>query len=68
VPRRPTPRSAVPAGSVALADAFTGVYPRASPGGWQLIGHTDLRLWDASREPPALLSPGTAVRFVAVAR
>jgi KipI family sensor histidine kinase inhibitor len=68
VPRRSTPRSAVPAGSVALADAFTGVYPRASPGGWQLIGHTDLGLWDAAKEPPALLSPGIAVRFVAVAR
>jgi KipI family sensor histidine kinase inhibitor len=68
VPRRSTPRSAVPAGSVALADAFTGVYPAPSPGGWQLIGHTDLRLWDAAREPPALLSPGTAVRFVAVDR
>ncbi|WP_340385563.1 allophanate hydrolase subunit 1 [Streptomyces sp. SS7] len=66
VPRRATPRTAVPAGSVALAGPYTGVYPRASPGGWQLIGSTDVVLWDHARVPAALLSPGTRVRFVAV--
>ncbi|MFI6157983.1 5-oxoprolinase subunit PxpB [Kitasatospora sp. NPDC051170] len=65
-PRRATPRSAVPAGSVALAGAFTGVYPRSSPGGWQLLGRTALLLWDAARRPAALLEPGVRVRFVAV--
>jgi len=64
VPRRRSPRTAVPAGSVALADEFTGVYPRQMPGGWQLIGHTDAVLWDLDRDPPALLPPGTRVRFV----
>ncbi|CAL9360154.1 5-oxoprolinase subunit PxpB [Streptomyces sp. enrichment culture] len=63
VPRRATPRTAVPAGSVALAGPYTGVYPRASPGGWQLIGTTDAVLWDTAREPAALLTPGTRVRF-----
>ncbi|MEV5982996.1 allophanate hydrolase subunit 1 [Streptomyces sp. NPDC052114] len=64
VPRRATPRTAVPAGSVALAGPYTGVYPRTSPGGWQLIGSTDAVLWDHARVPAALLSPGTRVRFV----
>jgi KipI family sensor histidine kinase inhibitor len=64
VPRRATPRTAVPAGSVALAGPYTGVYPRSSPGGWQLIGTTDAVLWDHTRVPAALLSPGTPVRFV----
>ncbi len=64
VPRRDTPRTAVPAGSVALAGPYTGVYPRSSPGGWQLIGTTDVVLWDHTRVPAALLSPGTRVRFV----
>lgn len=64
VPRRTTPRTAVPAGSVALAGPYTGVYPRSSPGGWQLIGTTDALLWDHARVPAALLSPGTRVRFV----
>ncbi|MFE4861614.1 5-oxoprolinase subunit PxpB [Streptomyces sp. NPDC056670] len=63
-PRRDTPRTAVPAGSVALAGPYTGVYPRSSPGGWQLIGSTDAALWDPHREPAALLTPGTRVRFV----
>ncbi|MBN0047667.1 allophanate hydrolase subunit 1 [Streptomyces actuosus] len=66
VPRRATPRTAVPPGSVALAGPYTGVYPRASPGGWQLIGTTDTVLWDHARVPAALLSPGTRVRFVPV--
>ncbi|WP_243766893.1 5-oxoprolinase subunit PxpB [Streptomyces sp. GC420] len=64
VPRRATPRTSVPAGSVALAGPYTGVYPRSSPGGWQLIGTTETVLWDQDREPAALLSPGTRVRFV----
>ncbi|MGW5770003.1 5-oxoprolinase subunit B family protein [Streptomyces longwoodensis] len=64
VPRRSTPRTAVPAGAVALAGPYTGVYPRSSPGGWQLIGTTDAVLWDVARVPAALLSPGTRVRFV----
>ncbi|MEU7567021.1 5-oxoprolinase subunit PxpB [Streptomyces fradiae] len=63
VPRRAAPRTAVPAGSVALAGPYTGVYPRASPGGWQLIGTTRAVLWDPAREPAALLSPGLRVRF-----
>ena len=64
VPRLDSPRTSVPAGSVGLAGAFTGVYPSASPGGWRIIGRTDAPLWDADREPPALLAPGTRVRFV----
>ncbi|MFT4110552.1 5-oxoprolinase subunit B family protein [Propionicimonas sp.] len=63
VPRKATPRTAVPAGSVGLAGEFSGIYPRASPGGWQLIGRTDVVLWDAARTPPALLRPGWWVRF-----
>lgn len=65
VPRRSDPRTRVPAGAVGLAGPYTGVYPRSSPGGWQLIG-TAVRtvLWDAGREPAALLAPGTLVRFV----
>lgn len=66
VPRRATPRTTVPAGAVGLAGPYTGVYPRPSPGGWQLIGTTDAVLWDHARVPAALLSPGTRVRFVAV--
>lgn len=64
VPRRAEPRIRVPAGSVALAGEYSGIYPRESPGGWQLIGTTDAVLWDAERQPPALLVPGTVVRFV----
>ncbi len=63
VPRRDTPRTSVPAGSVGLAGRFSGIYPRSSPGGWHLIGTTDATLWDADREPPALLRPGMRVRF-----
>jgi KipI family sensor histidine kinase inhibitor len=66
VPRRSSPRTRVPAGAVALAGEFTGVYPRPSPGGWQLLGRTDLPVWDLHREPPALLRPGVRVRFVDV--
>ena len=64
VPRLDSPRTKVPAGSVGLAGAFTGVYPTASPGGWRIIGTTTAPLWDADRESPALLAPGTRVRFV----
>lgn len=64
VPRRPTPRPRVPVGAVALAGEYTGVYPTASPGGWQLIGHTDTVLFDPDRDPPALFTPGARVRFV----
>ena len=63
LPRRATPRTRVPAGSVALAGPFAGVYPQASPGGWQLVGRTDAVLFDVDRDPPALLVPGTPVRF-----
>ncbi len=63
VPRRSDPRAGVPAGSVGLAGEFTGIYPRRSPGGWQLIGRTDARLWDIDRPDPALLTPGTRVQF-----
>ena len=66
VPRLATPRTSVPAGSVGLAGEQTGIYPRPSPGGWQLIGRTDAPLWDPDRDPPALLSPGDRVTFVAV--
>lgn len=65
VPRHDTPRARVPAGSVGLAGEFTGIYPTASPGGWQLLGHTELELWDPDRDVPATLPPGTGVRFVA---
>lgn len=63
VPRKSVPRTRVPAGSVALADQWSAVYPTTSPGGWQLIGSTDVRLFDVAADPPALLTPGTRVRF-----
>jgi KipI family sensor histidine kinase inhibitor len=66
LPRRPTPRLHVPAGSVAIAGRQTGIYPADTPGGWHLIGRTDLPVWDPRREPPALLEPGARVRFVPV--
>lgn len=65
VPRLATPRTQVPAGSVALGGVYCGVYPQATPGGWRIIGTTTLPMWDASRAPPALLTPGTRVRFIA---
>lgn len=64
VPRRDEPRTKVPAGSVGLAGEFSSVYPRESPGGWQLIGSAEDPMWDTDRDPPALLSPGSRVRFV----
>ena len=63
VPRRDTPRTSIPAGSVGLAGNQTGIYPTASPGGWQLIGRTEVTLFDPARDPPALLAPGTRLRF-----
>ena len=63
LPRRSTPRTRVPEGSVAIAAEFAGVYPRESPGGWHLLGRTNATLWDDARTPPALLPPGTSVRF-----
>jgi KipI family sensor histidine kinase inhibitor len=63
VPRRSEPRTSVPAGSVALAGEFSAIYPRQSPGGWQLIGHTDAVLWDLERPNPALLTQGMWVQF-----
>ncbi len=65
LPRRSTPRTRVPAGSVAIADVYSAVYPGVSPGGWHLLGTTSTRVWDVDRDPPALLEPGTEVRFVA---
>jgi KipI family sensor histidine kinase inhibitor len=65
VSRRERPRTTVPTGAVGLADAFSGVYPRSGPGGWQLIGRTEATLWDLERDPPALLRPGGRVRFTA---
>lgn len=64
VPRLSAPRPRVPAGSVALAGSYAGIYPTASPGGWRLVGHTGEILFDVRREPPALLTPGTRVRLV----
>jgi len=65
VPRLAAPRPRVPAGSVALAGEYLGIYPTASPGGWRLVGHTTETLFDVRRQPPALLTPGTRVRLVA---
>jgi KipI family sensor histidine kinase inhibitor len=64
IPRRHNPRTSVPPGSVALAGEFSGVYPRASPGGWQLIGRTEVAVFDLHRDPPALFRPAVQVRFV----
>jgi KipI family sensor histidine kinase inhibitor len=64
VPRRNTPRKQVPAGAVGLADRWSAVYPRSSPGGWQLIGRTPMTMWDLQRDPPAVLQPGARVQFV----
>ncbi|WP_317154504.1 5-oxoprolinase subunit B family protein [[Mycobacterium] appelbergii] len=63
VPRRDESRVRVPAGAVAIAGEFSSIYPRGSPGGWQLLGHTDAVLWDAAADPPAVLAPGAVVQF-----
>jgi KipI family sensor histidine kinase inhibitor len=68
IPRRKSPRTKVPAGAVALAGEFSGVYPRESPGGWQLIGRTDVKIFDQERDPAALFHPGRRVRFVDAGR
>lgn len=65
VPRLETPRTSVPAGSVAIAGPYTAVYPSASPGGWRLLGRTTARVWDVSADPPSIFRPGTRVRFTA---
>lgn len=67
VPRRKTPRTRIPAGAVGLAGTFSGVYPQASPGGWQIIGTTPVQMWDLERVAPSLLRPGYRVQFVDVA-
>ena len=64
LPRRDSPRRRVPAGSVAIAESQTGIYPSVTPGGWHLIGTTDVRLFDPLRDPPSLLRAGERVRFV----
>ena len=64
MPRLASPRAQLPAGSVAIAGEYTGIYPRSSPGGWRLLGRTTATLFDLDRDPPALLAPGTRVRFV----
>jgi KipI family sensor histidine kinase inhibitor len=64
VPRRREPRPSVPSGAVALAGGYSAIYPRSSPGGWQIIGSTELQLWDVEANPPNLIGPGTRVRFV----
>lgn len=66
LPRRADPRTRVPAGSLAMADEFTGIYPQATPGGWHLLGRCEVSLFDAARSPPALLAPGDRVRFKAL--
>ncbi|WP_261646889.1 allophanate hydrolase subunit 1 [Curtobacterium sp. C2H10] len=68
LPRRTSARTSVPAGSVALAGEFSAVYPRASPGGWQLIGRSDVAMWSLDRDPPALAPAGTRIRFVDAGR
>ena len=68
IPRRSSPRTKVPAGAVALAGEFSGVYPRESPGGWQLIGRTTAKIFDQERDPAALFHPGRRVRFVDAGR
>ncbi|WP_327638309.1 allophanate hydrolase subunit 1 [Kribbella sp. NBC_00482] len=68
IPRRESPRTKVPTGAVALAGEFSGVYPRESPGGWQLIGRTSVRIFDSHRDPAALFYPGRRVRFVDAGR
>jgi inhibitor of KinA len=68
VPRRATPRTRIPAGAVAIANAQTCVYPFETPGGWNIIGRTPLRVFDPARDPASLFAPGDRVRFVAISR
>lgn len=64
LPRRASPRTRVPAGSVAIADVYAGVYPRQAPGGWHLLGHTDRPMWTPEADPPAVFTAGARVRFI----
>jgi len=64
LPRRDSPRTAVPAGSVAIAAEYSAVYPRSSPGGWHLLGRTECAMFDVARDSPAIVVPGDTVRFV----
>lgn len=66
IPRREQSRSSVPSGAVALAGCYSAVYPRSSPGGWQIIGRTDVQMWNIDNDPPSLVQPGRRVRFVDV--
>ena len=66
VPRKETPGAAIPAGAVGIAGAQTGIYPIETPGGWQIIGQTPLKLFDVERHPPALLKAGNSLRFMAI--
>lgn len=66
VPRRSSPRTRIPPGSVAIAGEYSAIYPSASPGGWRLLGRTEMPVWDVERDPPNLLPPGTRVRFTVV--
>lgn len=66
VPRRASPRTRIPAGSVAIAGAQAGIYPQESPGGWQLLGHTETPLYNPHCDPPFLLAPGDIVRFIPI--
>ena len=68
VPRRATPRTRMPMGAVAIANAQTAVYPYETPGGWNIIGRTPLRVFDPARDPASLFAPGDRVRFVAISR
>lgn len=68
VPRRATPRTRMPAGSVAIANAQTAVYPYETPGGWSIVGRTPLRVFDPARDPPSLFAPGDRVRFLPITR
>ncbi len=67
-PRKNSPRTSVPAGSVGIAGKQTGIYPQSSPGGWQLIGRTPVKIFDAKKEAPCLLSPGDSVKFYSITR
>jgi KipI family sensor histidine kinase inhibitor len=68
VPRRATPRTLMPAGSVAIANTLTAVYPYETPGGWSILGRTPLRVFDPARDPASLFAPGDRVRFMAISR
>ncbi|MEX2335260.1 MAG: carboxyltransferase domain-containing protein, partial [Pseudohongiella sp.] len=66
IPRKKTPAARIPAGAVAIGGIYTSIYPSATPGGWHIIGHTNIRMFDPQGDPPCLLRPGDRVRFVSV--